>query len=76
MTVAPVIYVKTEERWRGANFFHLVELIIPSGLRVYDNMTSIGSRLLLLRLLIGIQDIVNRRIAVAVNSDLLSGLML
>ena len=72
MAVAPVEDVAGEEGGRHAEFLHAVQLVFARGLAVLDAVARVGARELALRLGVGVQDIVDGRVAVAVNGDLVA----
>ena len=52
---------------------HAVELVLARGLRVHDHVARVGARRHGLRVLERVEDVVDRRVAVAVDRDLESG---
>ena len=70
VAVAPVIGMHGEEGRDHAEPFDPVELVFPDRLAVDDDVPSVGPRVDLLGFLEGREDVVDARVAVAVDGDL------
>ena len=70
MAVAPVIGVYGEEGRNHAEPFDAVELILADGLAMDADVPHVGPGVRLLRILKGVEDVFDARVAVAVDGDL------
>src|SRR5687768_12442751 len=76
MPVAPVVNVSHEKRGRHAEFAHAIELVCSWRLTVLDPVPRVVPRMLALRLSEGEQDIVDRRVAVAMDRHLVAAMVI
>ena len=70
MTITPVEGVQAEKARQNIERGHPIELIRTCHLRMDDDWARILSRMLLKGILEGVEDILDRRVPVAVHGDL------
>src|SRR5688572_14660027 len=75
MPVAPIENVPDKKRRRDAEFPHPLQLVLSRSLTVLDSVSRVLPRRDALRLRIRKQDVVDGRVAITMDRDLISGTM-